>query len=114
MSTTQSHTLGAPMSLSAADITALLATGGAKGEYMRQIKEFDKSEELFVNFMELPQFANKVVASVYNSVGLNIKQYEEKNPDKVGRLVCKKDDDNGAVILINTAVHAALLAASAE
>lgn len=94
--------------LSAEDITSLLAGGRNRGGYERTIRKFVTSEELAWNVMDLVEYKMKEPVSVANSFTNNAKRLTSENADwPTLRVVNKKED---GVFLINVEAYELALA----
>lgn len=81
------------------DEIAEILAGGRTTTYKPTIINFVKSEELYLNVMELVPFNSKKVDSVYNSFNNNLKTLKVDNPDWP-HIELRKTND-GKVLLIN-------------
>jgi hypothetical protein len=91
--------------LTSAEITELLGGTRIRGGYLSRISTFVTEGDIYINFMEFPEYASKVAASVKNSVTQNVDKYRTTHPDAPA-LKCILTKDN-RVILVNLDAHAA-------
>jgi hypothetical protein len=78
--------------LTAADITALLAGTRTRGAVADRLRQFAASDELAVDLMTEAQFSQKKVDSLYNSVNQNLKTIRSENQDFPNLKVVKRED----------------------
>jgi hypothetical protein len=98
------------MSLSPADITKLMAGTRLRGAYEPVIREFGTSGELYLDVKSLPQFSTREnLDSLKNSFSENLKKVVAAENGTFPKVTVIKTDET--VLLVNTDVHAAQVAA---